>query len=232
MKQLTAVLCLCSPAMGQYLDDLNSLTPIGTDGVSYSWNHQDLGTVIATWTATEVGPSNIYHVSTSERTTGAFGFYDISLADDHANGPASNDLSWKLSWQNPVTEFNFSIGDWDGGTSAGGEFITFAGITQAEITSVGSDVPVGFNYSAPGNNTVVYTNTSPLSGIQNGLVNNGFRVRLTNNDVGFTEFTITAGSPTNATSDFLFIGGPTPVPEPSSALLMISSLGLLMRRGR
>ena len=202
------------------------MSPTGTTGVSYTWTDAILGNVTASWTGTLIRANNTFIPSTGERTTGTFGFYDIAVA-----GSSSNDTELTFAWDNSITSIDFTIGDWDGG-SANTEILTFAGVDTASIISVGSIPPPAHQYSAPGDNTLEYIRSGGSSGLSNTLVANGLRVRL-EDAAGFSSFTISGATLTSSSSDFIYIGGPAPVPEPSSALLAVSGLLLgLSRRAR
>ncbi len=210
------VILFAQASQAQYFDNLNDVNPTGAAGVSYTWSDPILGNVTASWTGTLIrASSNNFFPSTGERTTGSIGFYDIAVADS-----SSNDTELTFAWDAPVTIFDFTIGDWDGGGSVV-ETLTFTGVDEVSLLSVGSIPPPDHQYLAPGNNTLTYTRDGGSSGLSNGLVANGLRVRLENGGNSFNQFTISGATATRSSSDFILIGGPTPTPEPSSALLAV-----------
>ena len=152
--------------------------------------------------------------------------FDIAI-----QGSSTSDKVLTFQFQNAVTQFDLSIGDWDGGGT--GEVLSFGGISTASILSVGNDVGTAV-YKDNGDNTITYATTNSSGG--NEADGNGLRISLTNGGVAFNSFSISldnAGS-TGGSTDFIYVGGPTPVvPEPSStALLGLGAIGLLVRRKR
>lgn len=224
-----AALCVTTSANAQYLDAINQYNPIGTDGVSYSWTDPTLGLITASWSGTAIGTSNVYNSDT--RGDGSFVLRNTPNAIN-SNLNNSSDIRLTFSWANPVSAFDLSVGDFDGG-HANPDILTFGGVANLNIVGIGADAQTGqHSYVAPpGGNTLEYSYaTGPVSSaIGNDLLGNQVRVSLDDGGAAFNSFTVgfTQGT------DLLYIGGTNGVPEPSSALLLsLAGLAGITRRRR
>lgn len=223
---LASLATLAVSANAQYLDDLDSVSPSGTDAASYTWTDATLGTVTATWSGTAIAPTrNIFANTVNDTDTGSFSIYAITSA---ALG-GSDDTALTFSWDNKVSSFEFDLFDWDGLASSTDQ-ITFAGVDSASILAVGNVIS-GFNYTEAGGNILQGAGVAGAPNLLNGAEGTGIRVGLSNADgSGFNTFTIDMTQGT----DLFYVGGTaSSVPEPSStALLGLAALGLLARRKR